>query len=146
MAKADWNYFEFNAPSEGESAFLGVHKDDAPTEVSTGGSNRSLKCEHAVWSGAAQRPIFGYMYNGPDSGEFPIQDLSISAAIRTQSLTAECVGVIVRSQINLNGVISDPNDLNFYMVGVRLSSTVNDNSGAVDVLKVVIMVSFHLAC
>lgn len=135
MAKADWNYFEFNPPAEGEDAFYGIQKAEWPAEVSPGGSEIALRCAHLEWAGATERPIFGYMYDGPDAFEFPIADITMSAAVRTAFQYAECVGFIIRSQVNLAGVITDPNDLNFYMIGVRLDSTTS-GGGSVNVLRV----------
>jgi len=123
MAKADWNFFEYNAP--GDQVFNGVQ---TATEVSPGGDTTALKLTYGAWTGGSPNPVMGYMYNGPDIGEFPLLEGQISAAIRSNYSGPLLTGVILRSQINLNGVISDPNDLNFYMAGVEMDATTDNNA------------------
>jgi len=120
--KADWNYFSFNPPAD--VLFTGKNLQDNPTEVSIGGGFRSIQVTYSGWIGASPRPVFGFMYDGPDTSEFPLQDGQISAAIRSNNTGADITGVIMRSQLLLNGTIVSASDLNFYMFGVSQDSTV----------------------
>lgn len=135
MAKADWNFFEFGAVSNVVQTTADATLN--PSRVSPGGDQKSLELTvPAGWAGASPYPIFGYMYNGPDKNEFPLGEGQVSFAIRTSDNEHLRAGVIVRSQVDLNGGIVDPNDMNFYIFGTS-SQTAGNHTGVFSISKVV---------
>ena len=113
MSIADWN--RFGAPII--PTYL-----DARESLNVAGGSEDSKSQAFYLMGATQG-AWGYLYNGPDIGDFPVRDCSISGAIRTGTYfaaTQAYTGFFLRMQsLNPTSVLQ----LDCYFIGFTQVST-----------------------